>query len=237
MVQLQTALPAPPTATTDHQTLQQAQHLSAEQRRTLGRSLRKSVPREGHAAWEAPTHRRNPVGVLEEQAASRLPDLVPVHYERMLAWPFAFFRGAAAVMAMDLVTLPRTPLQVQLCGDAHLVNFGVYGSLERELLFDINDFDETLPGPFEWDLKRLVASFVLAARANRFSALDTRAAAVAVGAAYRGAMLRFAELDTLAAWYTHGPSTTSSACWRPHCSGATRPPGSRRRAATPVCAR
>src|SRR5688572_28451407 len=119
----------------------------------------------------------------------------------MLAWPFAFFRGAAAVMAMDLATLPRTPLRVKICGDAHLLNFGVYASPERELVFDINDFHETLEGPFEWDLKRLVTSTVVAARQNGFRPAESRAAARAAAAAYREAMRRFAGMGTLAIWY------------------------------------
>jgi uncharacterized protein (DUF2252 family) len=143
------------------------------------------------------------VAVLEAQSAGRLPDLVPIRYGRMLASPFAFYRGAAAVMAMDLAALPRSPLRVQLCGDAHLLNFGVYGSPERELVFDINDFDETLPGPFEWDLKRLVTSVVLAARANGFRPAAARAAARAAATAYREAMRRFAGMSTLAIWYDH----------------------------------
>jgi uncharacterized protein (DUF2252 family) len=143
------------------------------------------------------------VDILEDQAASRLPDLVPVRYGRMLASPFAFFRGSAAIMAMDLATLPRTPLTVQLCGDAHLMNFGVFGSPERELLFDINDFDETLPGPFEWDLKRLTTSIVLAGRANRFSARENRISVLSATSAYREAMRRFAQMGTLATWYAH----------------------------------
>jgi uncharacterized protein (DUF2252 family) len=148
-------------------------------------------------------HRRDPVEVLEQQAVNRLPDLVPLWYGRMLKTPFAFFRGSAAIMAMDLATVPRTHLHVQLCGDAHLDNFGVYASPERELLFDINDFDETLPGPFEWDLKRLAASVVLAARANHFSVAETHTAAMAVSDAYRGAMRRFAQMDNLSTWYAH----------------------------------
>jgi uncharacterized protein (DUF2252 family) len=175
--------------------------LSVEQRRDLGRSIRKTVPREAHASWQAPPSRQDPVAVLEQQAANRLPDLIPVRYGRMLASPFAFFRGAAAIMAMDLASQPRTPLTVQLCGDAHLMNFGVFGSPERELLFDINDFDETLPGPFEWDLKRLVASLVLAGRANKFTARECRGSALAAILAYREAMLRFAGMDTLDIWY------------------------------------
>jgi len=178
-------------------------HLTVEGRRAHGRAARKSVPREAHAGWRAATDRRDPVDVLEEQARSRLPDLVPVRYGRMLASPFAFFRGGAAIMAMDLATSPRTDLHVQLCGDAHLGNFGVFGSPERELLFDINDFDETLPGPFEWDVKRLVTSFVLAARANGFNVAECRSSALAAAAAYRQAVLRFAEMGVLEIWYTH----------------------------------
>src|SRR5262249_8707076 len=150
--------PATAASAPDAPALPPPQQLSVKRRRDLGRVLRETVPREAHAAWRAPADRRSPVDVLEAQAAGRLPDLVPVRYGRLLASPFAFFRGAAAVMAMDLAALPRTPLRVQLCGDAHLANFGVFGSPERELLFDIDDFDETLPGPFEWDLKRLAAS-------------------------------------------------------------------------------
>ena len=174
---------------------------SVPQQRRLGRKLRDALPREAHAVWRPPPDRRSPVDVLEAQAADRLPDLVPVRYGRMLASPFAFFRGAAAVMAMDLATLPRTPLRVQLCGDAHLLNFGVYASPERELVFDINDFDETLEGPFEWDLKRLVTSTVVAARQNGFRPAESRAAARAAAAAYREAMRRFAGMGTLAIWY------------------------------------
>ena len=179
------------------------QHLTAKQRQDLGRSFRKTVPREAHASWQASDSRANPVDVLERQAATRLPDLVPVRYARMLASPFAFFRGSAAIMAMDLGTLPQTPLTVQLCGDAHVMNFGVFGSPERELLFDINDFDETLPGPFEWDLKRLMTSIVLAGRANSFSARECRISVLSATAAYHEAMQRFAQSGTLATWYAH----------------------------------
>ena len=184
------ALPPPP-------------QLSVEQRRRRGRTLRETLPRRTHAAWRAPADRRSPVDVLEAQDAGRLPDLVPLRYGRMLASPLAFFRGAAAVMAMDLAGLPKTPLTVQLCGDAHLMNFGVFASPERALLFDINDFDETLPGPFEWDLKRLAASFVLAGRANGFPPAECRAAARAAATAYRGAIQRAAGMGTLAVWYAH----------------------------------
>ena len=177
-------------------------HTLAE-RYERGRAIRKQLPRIAHAGWTAPASRRDPISVLEAQAADRLPDLVGIRYGRMLASPFAFYRGGAAIMAMDLATMPTTGLTVQLCGDAHLANFGVYASPERAQVFDINDFDETLPGPFEWDVKRLAASFVVAARSNAFSAAESRAAALAVVAAYREAMQRFSAQGNLAIWYTH----------------------------------
>src|SRR5262249_10494744 len=136
---------------------------SAAERYDRGRAIRQQLPRRAHAGWTAPATRRDPIDVLEAQAADRLPDLVGIRYGRMLASSFAFYRGSAAIMAMDLGGLPSTGLTVQLCGDAHLANFGLYASPERALVFDINDFDETLPGPFEWDVKRLAASFVVAA--------------------------------------------------------------------------
>ncbi len=177
--------------------------LTVSERRALGRHIRERVPREAHAQWSAPADRQSPVAILEQQSATRLADLVPVRYARMRASPFAFYRGAAAIMAADLATLPRTPLTAQLSGDAHLMNFGVFASPERELLFDINDFDETLPGPFEWDLKRLVSSFVLAARTNHLRPRECRATALAAAAAYRASMGRLAEMGTLEVWYAH----------------------------------
>jgi uncharacterized protein (DUF2252 family) len=180
-----------------------SRRLTAPEREAHGRGLRKTVPRTAHGVWKPPTNRRDPVEVLQAQSADRLPDLVPIRYGRMLASPFAFYRGSAAIMAMDLATTPSTALVVQLCGDAHLANFGVFGSPERELFFDVNDFDETLPGPFEWDLKRLATSFVLAARANTFSSAEIHATALAVGEAYRAAMRRLAPVGGLASWYTH----------------------------------
>ena len=145
----------------------------------MGRGVRKQIPREAHAAWEAKPDRRDPIELLVAQAVTRIPELVPIRYGRMLASPFAFYRGAAAIMASDLATLPHTGLQVQLCGDAHLSNFGVFASPERRLLFDLNDFDETLPGPFEFDVKRMAASFMIAARNNGFSKADARASTLA----------------------------------------------------------
>jgi uncharacterized protein (DUF2252 family) len=161
------------------------------------------LPRRAHAGWTAPASRRDPISVLEAQARDRLPDLVGIRYGRMLASSFAFYRGSAAIMAMDLGGMPSSGLTVQLCGDAHLANFGLYASPERALVFDVNDFDETLPGPFEWDVKRLAASFVVAARANHFGDEDSRATALAAVASYRLAMRRFAALGNLAIWYTH----------------------------------
>src|SRR3954451_1153740 len=139
-------------------------HPSPAQRVAAGRRAREAVPRESHDGWKPRPDRREPVGLLEEQAATRVPELVPIRYGRMLSSPFAFFRGAAAIMASDLASTPRSGFDVQCCGDAHLSNFGVFGTPERRLIFDVNDFDETLPGPWEGDLKRLVASIAVAGR-------------------------------------------------------------------------
>ncbi len=144
-------------------------HLSMAERVAVGRSAREAVPRGSLASWEPQPHRRDPVELLEEQAATRISELVPIRYGRMLTSPFAFYRGAALLMAADLAGSPRTTLKVQLCGDAHLSNFGVFEAPDRRLVFSVNDFDETLPGPFEWDLKRLAASFAVAGRDVRFS--------------------------------------------------------------------
>ena len=143
------------------------------------------------------------MGLLEKQNVTREPDLVPVRHGRMLVSPFTFYRGAATIMAADLDGTPTAGLQVQLCGDAHLSNFGAFASPERRLLFDLNDFDETLPGPFEYDVKRLAASFTIAARNNGFGKADTRAATLQAAKAYREAMAGFAAMGTLAIWYAH----------------------------------
>ena len=129
-----------------------------------GKAARAEVPRSSHAGWEPPTVRRDPVAILEDQSRTRVPELVPIRYGRMLVSPFTFYRGAAAIMAADFAPLPRTSLEAQLCGDAHLSNFGAFAAPDRRLIFGVNDFDETLPGPFEWDVKRLVASFAVAGR-------------------------------------------------------------------------
>jgi uncharacterized protein (DUF2252 family) len=166
-----------------------------------GKAARARVPLESHREFD-PAPSRDPVGLLLEQAKSRIPELVPVRHGRMLVSPFAFYRGAALPMAADLATTPSPGFRVQLCGDAHLSNFGAFGSPERRLVFDVNDFDETLPGPFEWDVKRLVASLVVAGRDNGFAAADVRRVALAAAARYRKAMREFTGLATLAVWYS-----------------------------------
>jgi uncharacterized protein (DUF2252 family) len=176
-------------------------HLTPAERAARGMAERAEVGRLVHGEWKSPSNRRDPVDLLEEQAAARVPELVPIRYGRMLVSSFAFFRGGAYVMASDLAGLPRTGLHVQLCGDAHLSNFGAYAAPDRRLVFDINDFDETLPGPFEWDLKRLVASFAVAGRDRGFDAKQRGAINHAVTRAYREAMMGFAGMDTLALWY------------------------------------
>ncbi|MFG2793050.1 DUF2252 domain-containing protein [Streptomyces sp. NPDC048419] len=166
-----------------------------------GKAARSRVARSAHDAWVPSVDRPDPVAVLERQGRDRLPELLPIRYGRMAASPFAFLRGAAAVMAADLASQPHTGLTVQLCGDAHLLNFGLYASPERALLFDLNDFDETFPGPFEWDVKRLAASVAVAARANGHADAKARRAALEAGAAYRTAIRRLARQGELAVWY------------------------------------
>ncbi|HEY7278807.1 MAG TPA: DUF2252 domain-containing protein [Trebonia sp.] len=175
--------------------------LSVAERRARGTEAAALVPLQAHRGWQPAPGRRSPVAVLAEQEEDRLSDLVPVRHGRMMVSPFTFYRGAAAVMAEDLKGTPVAGLPAQLCGDAHLTNFGVFGSPERRLVFDVNDFDETLPGPFEYDVKRMVASFVIAARDNGFSAADAKAAAGMATDAYRTAMATFAELGTMDVWY------------------------------------
>ncbi|MFF9011716.1 DUF2252 domain-containing protein [Streptomyces sp. NPDC014870] len=171
------------------------------ERAEAGKAARKRVPRSSHGRWIPPSQRQDPLRILERQAVDRVPELIPIRYGRMAVSPFAFLRGAAAVMAADLAPQRHTGLTVQLCGDAHLLNFGVYASPERALLFDVNDFDETLPGPFEWDVKRLAASVAVAALQNGTSKAKARQAALVVGEAYRESMRRLASLGELAVWY------------------------------------
>src|SRR5829696_5820084 len=167
-----------------------------------GRAARRVAPRNSHAEWAPGPDRSDPIGLLEVQARERIPDLMPIRYARMMASPFAFMRGSAIVMASDLAGTPSTGIRAQLCGDAHLLNFGAYASPERALLFDLNDFDETLPGPWEWDVKRLAASFVVAGRDNGFEVADCREAAQTSVASYRQRMAEFSEMGELAVWYS-----------------------------------
>ena len=178
-------------------------HPSIEQRRARGDEARSRTPPFSHAGWTPPSDRPDPVDLLQAQNRTREPDLVPVRHGRMLVSPFTFYRGAAKIMAADLAGTPTAGLQVQLCGDAHLSNFGVFASPERQLLFDLNDFDETLPGPFEYDVKRMAASFTIAGRNNGFTKADTKAATLASVTAYREAMASFAAMGTLEIWYAH----------------------------------
>ncbi|MCI4370587.1 MAG: DUF2252 domain-containing protein, partial [Thermoplasmata archaeon] len=157
-----------------------------------GKALRRRVPRSSHAVWQPPTDRPDPIAVLEESSRGRIPALVPIRYGRMSLSPFAFLRGSASVMARDLAATPTTGLRVQLCGDAHISNFGIFATPERDRVFDANDFDETLPGPFEWDLKRLATSLVVAARQNRLPKETGHDAAIAALRTYRERMQSFA---------------------------------------------
>jgi uncharacterized protein (DUF2252 family) len=178
------------------------QRMTPAERRVRGKAARAEVPRESHAEWKPPADRTDPVALLESQGAARLPDLVPVRYGRMMETPFTYYRGAALPMASDLATTPATGMIVQACGDAHLSNFGLFGSPERKLVFDVNDFDETLPAPWEWDVKRLAASLEVAARENGFSDKDRRKIALASTARYRQEMRQLAGLTNLDVWYT-----------------------------------
>jgi uncharacterized protein (DUF2252 family) len=182
--------------------------ITIEQRVALGRDGRARAPRSSHSSFEEAAGRADPISLLEQQAASRVPELIPIRYERMSASPFAFFRGAALIMAADLATTATSGLTVQLCGDAHVSNFGLFASPERQLVFDINDFDETLPGPWEWDVKRFAASLHIASADNGFSADQIRAVVLAGVARYRTAMAEFAAMSNLAVWYAYLPAET-----------------------------
>ncbi len=175
--------------------------VSREERLAAGKALRETVPREHHAAWKPPAKRRDPIDVLEESNRDRMPELVPIRYGRMLRSPFTFLRGSAGLMAYDLATIPSTGLRVQACGDCHLLNFGMFATPERNLVFDINDFDETLPAPWEWDVKRLGASFAVAARDNHYSDEVVRDAAIACARAYREHMRECSKKSPLEVWY------------------------------------
>ena len=175
--------------------------VSRKDRRAAGKALRDRTPRELHARWTAGPERRDPVEQVIEFDEARIPELVPVRHGRMMVSPFTYFRGAAATMAADLVQTPTSGIITQICGDCHLLNLGAYASPERHVIVDINDFDETLPGPWEWDIKRLAVSFVLAARSNCFSHADQRDAAQSCVRAYRLRMAEFAEMSAMDVWY------------------------------------
>jgi uncharacterized protein (DUF2252 family) len=178
-------------------------HPSLDERQAKGRQASDRTPPSSHSGWHPAADRPDPVALLEEQDRTREQDLVPVRHGRMMVSPFTFYRGGARIMAADLKDTPVAGLYAQLCGDAHLSNFGLFASPERRLLFDLNDFDETLPGPFEWDVKRMAASFTIAARNNGFSKADARAATQASVTAYREAMAEFAQMPTMDIWYSH----------------------------------
>jgi uncharacterized protein (DUF2252 family) len=178
-------------------------NLSLDERRAMGSQAAERTPPSSHFGWQPAQDRPDPVALLEEQNTTREPDLVPVRHGRMMVSPFTFYRGAAKIMAADLKDTPVAGLDAQLCGDAHLSNFGMFASPERALLFDLNDFDETLPGPFEFDVKRMAASFLIAGRNNGFSKADARAAALASVMSYRESMADFAQMPTMEIWYAH----------------------------------
>jgi uncharacterized protein (DUF2252 family) len=180
-----------------------APHPTVQERAARGKAARDRAPRESHAAWKPAADRPDPVSLLEAQAVTRLPELVPIRYSRMLASPFAFYRGAAAIMASDLAATPQSGIQAQLCGDAHLANFGGFASPERDPVLDINDFDETVPGPWEWDVKRLAASMEIAARARSCDDKECRSLTLATVAEYRQAMRESAAMRNLDVWYKH----------------------------------
>jgi uncharacterized protein (DUF2252 family) len=174
---------------------------SRTDRKDEGKSMRLAVPLASHAQWQALANRRDPIDLLIESSVDRLPELLPIRYGRMMQSPFAFYRGGAAIMAADLAGLPSTGIRVQACGDCHLVNFGSFATPERRQIFAINDFDETLPAPWEWDIKRLAASFVVAGRSNYFTAAEAREAAQTCVRSYRERMREFSKMGVLEMWY------------------------------------
>lgn len=180
----------------------QVRRSSVTERQAIGKSARKAHPRTTLGKWQPASQRPNPVSILLEQEATRVSELVPIRHSRMAVNPFTFFRGTAAIMAYDLGTYPNSGLVSQLCGDAHLSNFGVFGSPDRSMIFDVNDFDETYPGAFEWDVARMVTSFYIAARDNQFTELDAETAALTAAASYRVAMSQYAAMNDLDQWYS-----------------------------------
>src|ERR1700744_58110 len=194
---------APPRTPVRYQLDTALGHLTPAERRARGAEARAMVPREAHAIFDPGSGRPDPIALLAEQAATRVPELMPVRWGRMMVSPFPYYRGAALPMASDLATTPVSGLAVQACGDSHLPNFGLFGSTERRLVFDVNDFDQTLPGPLEWDVKRLAASLEVAARSNGFSGKQRRKIVTATVASYRQAMRAFAGMTNLEVWYAH----------------------------------
>jgi uncharacterized protein (DUF2252 family) len=197
-------------------------HLTPAERAARGVEARAAVPREDHSVFDPPPGRPDPIALLTEQAKSRVPELVPVRWGRMMVSPFTFYRGAALPMASDLAATPVSGLAVQACGDAHLSNFGIFGSAERRLVFDVNDFDETLPGPWEWDVKRLATSLEVAARGNGFSGKQRRNIVAATVASYRRAMRSFAGMTNLDLWYAHADMDQLRAQFEPQLNARQR---------------
>jgi uncharacterized protein (DUF2252 family) len=217
-----TRKPAPPGAGRRFALDAAAGRLTPAERAGRGQAARSAAPRDSHAVYDPAAGRPDPVGLLERQAATRLPDLVPVRHARMLASPFSYFRGAALAMAADLAATPVSGLAVQACGDAHLSNFGVYASPERALVFDLNDFDETLPGPWEWDVKRLAASLEVAGRGNGYASRLRRQVVTAAVGRYRQAMRVFAGQGDLAVWYARAETGALREQFGPQLAGRER---------------
>lgn len=188
-------------------------HLTVEERKALGKAARARISREAHATWNPAPDRPDPVALLVAQAVTRIPELIPIRYGRMLVSPFAFYRGTAVIMASDLASMPHTGLQVQLCGDAHLSNFGGFASPERKLILSLNDFDETLPGPWEWDVKRLAASMEIAGRDRGFDQKTRHNLVHGTVKQYCQAMREFALMDNLDLWYLHLDLADVEARW------------------------
>src|SRR5262247_2188822 len=197
-------------------------HPSIDDRKAKGLEARNKAALSSHTKWRPAADRPDPVSVLEKQDATREPDLVPVRHGRMMVSPFTFYRGAAAIMAADLAATPVAGLGAQLCGDAHLSNFGVFASPERRLLFDLNDFDETLPGPFEYDVKRMAASFTIAGRNNGFTQAEVGDVTLASVTSYREAMASFAPMGTMDIWYAHLDEDELRASIRAAVAGTAR---------------
>ena len=213
---------APPRPVARYQLDPKAGRLTSAQSAARGKAARAAVRRESHGVFDPPSDRPDPLALLEAQAKTRVPELVPIRWGRMLVSPFTFYRGAALPMASDLATTPVTGLPVQACGDAHLSNFGVFGSAERRLVFDVNDFDETLPGPWEWDVKRLAASLEVAARGNGFTGKQRREIVMAAAGRYRQAMRTFAGMTNLDVWYAHMDMDQLRAQFDPQLQGRQR---------------